>query len=309
MNWITRLFPVWAILFSLLAGWQPAGFAQWKPAILPLLALIMFAMGLTLTLADFRRVLTMPLVVVLGVGLQFVLMPLLAWLIAKSLALEPMLATGMILVGACSGGTASNVMTYLARGDVALSITLTAMSTLLAVVMTPWLSWLYIDAAITVPVWSMLQTIFLLVIAPVTAGLLINRYLSRLVKPLQPLCPLTAMLAIIMIIAIVVALNAQRMVSISMVLMLAVAAHNLAGLLLGYSIARISGYSTTVARTLAIEVGMQNSGLAVALALKNFAAMAALPGALFSIWHNISGSLFAAFWQWHDRSNDRDDRN
>jgi BASS family bile acid:Na+ symporter len=262
----------------------------------------MFTMGLTLTAADFRRVLTMPMLVVLGVCLQFGLMPLLAWLIAQALALDPLLATGLILVGACSGGTASNVMTYLAGGDVALSISLTAVSTLLAVVMTPWLSWLYIDAAIEVPVWSMLQTILVLVILPVAAGVAMNRFLSRVVRPLQPLCPMLAMVAIIVIISIIVALNESRMSSLSLVLLSAVMLHNLAGLALGYLSAHALGYSSVVCRTLAIEVGMQNSGLAVALALKNFTVLAALPGALFSIWHNISGSVFAAFWQWRDRS-------
>ncbi|MCX4186553.1 bile acid:sodium symporter family protein [Methylophaga sp. OBS4] len=282
---------------SALAWWQPQWFVFAKPAILPLLALIMFAMGLTLTVNDFKRVLKMPGVIVLGTLLQFGLMPLLAWMIAAGLKLEPLLAAGLILVGACSGGTASNVITYLARGNVALSITLTAVSTLLAVVMTPWLSWLYIDTAIAVPVWSMLKTILWLVILPVVSGVLINQFFHRFVKPVQRMCPLIAVLAIVLIIAIIVALNQPRLAGISSILLLAVMMHNLAGLLLGYGISRLMGYSGAVSRTLAIEVGMQNSGLAVALALKYFAPLAALPGALFSIWHNISGSLLASWWQ------------
>lgn len=301
MTLTTRLFPLWALLFCCLAWWKPDGFTGLAPAILPLLAVIMFAMGLTLTTADFRRVLDKPSLVMLGAVMQFGLMPLLAWLIAQLLALDPMLTAGLILVGACSGGTASNVMTYLAGGDVALSISLTAISTLLAVVMTPWLSWLYIDATIAVPVWSMLKTILLLVIVPVTAGTLMNRYMPSMVQPLQRFCPLLAMIAIILIIAIIVALNEARIASLSVTLLAAVVMHNLAGLGLGFFVARRLGYSSRVCRTLAIEVGMQNSGLAVALAMKNFAALAALPGALFSIWHNISGSVFAAYWQWRDR--------
>jgi len=302
MRLITLGFPIWAIAFSFLAWWQPDWFVVFKPAILPLLALIMFLMGLTLRLEDFQRVLQRPRVIMLGVLLQFGLMPLLAWLIAHGLALETMLATGLILVGACSGGTASNVITYLAGGDVALSISLTALSTLLGVVLTPWLSWLYIDAEIVVPVWAMLKMILLLVILPVAAGIVVNQRLPRVIKPLQPICPVLAVVAIVMIIAIVVALNAERMARLSSPLLLAVMLHNLTGLSLGYLISRTLGYSSVTARTMAIEVGMQNSGLAVALALKNFAAMAALPGALFSIWHNISGSLFAAYWQWRQRS-------
>jgi BASS family bile acid:Na+ symporter len=297
LNRLTRLFPLWAISLSALAWWQPQWFVFAKPAILPLLALIMFAMGLTLTVNDFKRVIKMPGVIVLGTVLQFGLMPLLAWMIATGLKLEPLLAAGLILVGACSGGTASNVITYLARGNVALSITLTAVSTLLAVVMTPWLSWVYIDTAIAVPVWSMLKTILWLVILPVVSGVLINQFFHRFVKPVQRMCPLIAVLAIVLIIAIIVALNQPRLAGISFILLLAVMMHNLAGLLLGYGISRLMGYSEVVSRTLAIEVGMQNSGLAVALALKYFAPLAALPGALFSIWHNISGSLLASWWR------------
>lgn len=298
---LTRLLPLWAILLCLLAWWQTDWFVSLKPGILPLLALIMFAMGLTLTLKDFRRVLKMPALILLGVSLQFLLMPLLAWLISRGVALETLLATGLILVGASPGGTASNVMTYLAGGNVALSITLTALSTLLAVVFTPWLSWIYIDAAIEVPVWSMLQTILLLVVAPVLSGMLLNQFLPRMIKPVQEVCPLVATLAIVLIIAIVFALNKDSMAALSLALLTAVVLHNALGLTLGYLAGRCFGYSESICRTLAIEVGMQNSGLAVALALKNFAAMAALPGALFSIWHNISGSILAAWWQWRDK--------
>lgn len=305
---ITRLFPLWVMLFGLLAWWQPQWFTFAKPAIMPLLALIMFAMGLTLNIADFKRVYVQPFIVIVGVLLQFGLMPLLAWLIATFLQLEPMLAVGLILVGACSGGTASNVMTYLAGGNVALSITMTAISTLLAVFMTPWLSWLYINTVIDVPVWSMFKSILILVIAPVTAGVFFNQFLHRHVRTVQAICPLIAVMAIVFIIAIVVALNHERMAELSWLLLLAVALHNISGLVLGYWVSRLIGYSDVNARTVAIEVGMQNSGLAVALALNFFTPLAALPGAIFSIWHNISGSAFAAFWQWHDRSDGHDSR-
>lgn len=296
-----RLFPLWVILFSLLAWWQPQWFVFAQSAILPLLALIMFAMGLTLTLADFKRVLLQPFIMLLGVALQFGLMPFLAWVIAMILQLDPMLAVGLILVGACSGGTASNVMTYLAGGNVALSITMTVVSTLLAIFMTPWLSWLYIDAALDVPVAAMVKSIFLLVIFPVVSGALVNQFLHRYIRPVHALCPLIAMFAIVLIIAIVVAINNERMAQLSWLLVLAVILHNVSGLLLGYGGARLLGHSTIIARTVAIEVGMQNSGLAVALAMNFFTPLAALPGALFSVWHNISGSLFATYWQWRNK--------
>ena len=294
---LTRLFPLWAILFSALAWWQPALFAGLKSAILPLLALVMFGMGLTLTLDDFTRILKMPKLIVLGALLQFGVMPLAAWGISLLLGLHPLLIAGMVLVGASPGGTASNVVCYLARGNVALSITLTAVSTLLAVLLTPWLSWLYLNASIDVPVLQMLMSIVQLIIAPVLLGIVLNHFLHARLRPLQHAFPLISVAAIVLIIAIIVALNHARLGELSLLLLLAVALHNLTGLLGGYAIPRLLGYDTKVCRTLAIEVGMQNSGLAVALAMKYFAPLAALPGALFSIWHNLSGSLLAALWR------------
>ncbi len=293
---LTRLFPLWAILFSYLAWSRPELFSDYKSAILPLLAVVMFGMGLTLTIADFLRILKIPQLVGLGVLLQFLIMPTLAWLIATIFQFDPLLTAGMVLVGASPGGTASNVVCYLARGNVALSITLTAVSTLLAVVLTPWLSWLYINATIDVPVYKMLTSIITLVIVPVTLGLVLNQLFHRHLKPVQHVFPLLSVLAIVFIIAIIVALNAERLAELSLLLVLAVVLHNLFGLVLGYTLSRLSGYGPRECRTLAIEVGMQNSGLAVALALKYFSPLAALPGALFSIWHNLSGSALAALW-------------
>ncbi|TNG01471.1 MAG: bile acid:sodium symporter family protein [Gammaproteobacteria bacterium] len=294
---LTRLFPIWAIVFSLLAWWQPALFVELKPAILPLLALVMFGMGLTLTLKDFIRVFKIPRLIALGAGLQFILMPLFAWLLSLAFALDPLLAAGMILVGASPGGTASNVVCYLAKGNVALSITLTAVSTFLAVLLTPWLSWLYINTSIDVPILNMLKSIFILIIAPVTAGIALNHYFHHRLKPVRHVFPLVSVIAIVIIIAIIVALNHTRLNDLSILLLIAIAGHNIAGLVSGYGISRLLGYDKIVSRTLAIEVGMQNSGLAVALALKYFAPLAALPGAFFSIWHNLSGSLLAAYWR------------
>lgn len=186
---LTRLFPLWAILFSALAWWQPALFAGLKSAILPLLALVMFGMGLTLTLDDFTRILKMPKLIVLGALLQFGVMPLAAWGISLLLGLNPLLTAGMVLVGASPGGTASNVVCYLAKGNVALSITLTAVSTLLAVLLTPWLSWLYLNASIDVPVLQMLMSIVQLIIAPVLLGIALNHFLHARLRPLQHAFP------------------------------------------------------------------------------------------------------------------------
>ena len=205
--------------------------------------------------------------------------------------------TGMVLVGATSGGTASNVICYLARGDVALSVSLTLTSTLLAVIATPFLTWLYVGQSIPVDVQAMMLGIGKMVIVPLSLGVLLNSLFQRLVRRLMPYLPLASVIAIAWIIAIIVALNHSSVVQLGIVLAFAVIIHNILGLLSGYYIATVLGYDETVARTLAIEVGMQNSGLSVALALKYFTPLAALPGAVFSIWHNLSGALLASLWQ------------
>lgn len=301
----TRLFPVWALLLAALAYWQPQGFAGWSDAIVPLLGLVMFGMGMTLTPGSFAAVARRPSLVALGVAMQFVLMPLLAWLIGTLLGLPQALLVGLVLVGSCPGGTASNVICYLARGDVALSIALTAVSTLVALVATPLLTWLYVGARVPVPVADMLLSMLTVVIVPVLAGLTVNSLWGRRLGPIQHLFPLLSVVAIALIIAIIVALKRDQLAQLGALLALAVAAHNLSGLAAGYGLARALGLDRRISRTLAIEVGMQNSGLAVALANQFFSAAAALPGALFSIWHNVSGAALAAWWSRGDRRRER----
>ena len=293
---ITHLFPVWALLLSAIAFYFPAPFAALKPGIIPLLAVIMLGMGMTLTLDDFKRVGQQPLIILIGVCCQFLVMPLAAYVIAVGLNLPLALLTGMLLVGASSGGTASNVICYLAKGDVALSITLTLCSTLLAVVAMPTLTWLYLGERIPVPVWGMLFTVLKIVIAPVCIGVVINHLLGKKIEPVKPLFPVISVIAIVLIIAIIIAVNHTRLADVSLVIITAVILHNLIGLVSGYGITKVFGYNQKTCRTVAIEVGMQNSGLSVALAIKYFSPLAALPGAVFSIWHNISGSLLASWW-------------
>ncbi|MCM2129873.1 bile acid:sodium symporter family protein [Larsenimonas rhizosphaerae] len=294
---LNRLFPVWAILLAVIAAFFPALFVSAKPAIQPLLALIMFVMGLTLSKDDFARVLKSPLPIGIGLCLQFTLMPLAAWGISHVLGLSPALTIGMVLVGATSGGTASNVMTWLAGGNVALSVSMTMVSTLLSIGMTPLLVWAYMGESIAVPVVSMLLSIGKLVILPIVAGLVVHHIAARHIRRAEPALATIAMIAIVAIIAIVVALNAGRLLSLGPLVALAVVLHNLTGLLGGYGAARLMKQDERTCRTIAIEVGMQNSGLAVALASQFFSAGAALPGALFSVWHNISGSLLAGYWK------------
>jgi len=294
---ITALFPLWAMLGVLLAWFLPGPLAACRPAILPLLGVVMFGMGAGLRLENFVAVLRRPVPVILGLGLQFLMMPLAGWLLALLAGLPPQLAAGMILVGCSPGGTASNVICYLARGDVALSITLTACSTLLAVLATPLLMLLYAGETVAVPALEMLQTIFWIIFLPVTLGLLLNHLFHRSLAGVRQVFPLLSVFTIVFIIAVIVALNREQLADVAAVLLVLVVLHNLAGLAGGYWIARWMGQDRRICRTIAIEVGMQNSGLAVALAVKYFSAAAALPGALFSVWHNLSGSMLAGHWR------------
>jgi BASS family bile acid:Na+ symporter len=293
---MTSLFPLWALLGCAIAWWLPAVFAAGKPLIIPLLSLVMLGMGLTLHWREFVAVWSRRSAIALGLTLQYLIMPLAALGSALALRLPPELLAGMVLLGASPGGTASNLITYLARGDVALSITLTTLSTLLAILATPFLTLIYAGHQIPVPAAAMLLSIAKIVLLPVAIGVAINAWLGARLARVQALFPLISMLAVVVIITIVMALNRDQLVHIGPILLLAVVLHNGVGLLGGYACGRWLTRDERTARTLAIEVGMQNSGLAVALASQYFSAAAALPGALFSIWHNLSGSLLAAFW-------------
>lgn len=296
MSRITALFPLWAVIACIAAYLSPDTFAPLRWAIVPLLAIIMFGMGLTLIPTDFLRVAARPLVVGLGLAMQFAVMPLAAFVIGVALGLEPMLLAGFVLLGASPGGTASNVICYLARGDVALSVTLTTVSTLLAVFLTPSLTWLYVGATVDVAVGAMLLSVLKIVVAPVALGVLINTFFGRLIRPVAAVFPLVSVAAIVLAIAVVVALSADRIPEIGLLVVIGVVLHNLVGLVAGYGGGMLFGQDRKTCRTLSIEVGMQNSGLALALGTQFFGAAAALPAAVFSIWHNLSGSALAAWW-------------
>ena len=292
----TALFPLWAILVSVWAYLRPDSWKGFSGLIVPLLGLVMFGMGSTLSGADFRRVFRRPGVIGLGLVSQFGVMPLLALGLSRLFGLSPQLTAGMVLVGSVSGGTASNVITYLARGDTALSISLTFSSTVLAVAVTPALTWLYLHRTVPVRPGEMLLGILQIVLLPLLAGMAVNRLWNRSLDRLRPAFPLISVAAIVLIIGIVIGLNREKIAQTTLVVVVAVILHNLGGMVLGYSIGRALKNPPAVCRTLAIEVGMQNSGLAVALGLKYFSAAAALPGALFSIWHNLAGAAAAAWW-------------
>jgi len=296
MDKTVTFFPLGAIAVSIFAAFFPDILSPMRAAIVPLLGIVMFGMGMTLTLADFKRVLMQPKIIGLGIGLQFLLMPFIAWGLTLILHLPVPLMIGLVLVGSCPGGTASNVICYLARGDVALSITLTSAATIMAIIFTPWLTWIYVGQKVPVPVLTMMLTIFKIIIIPVALGIIINRYFSHSLIEVKRLFPLISVIAIIVIIGIIVARNQANLSEFAYTAIIAVILHNSLGLLGGYWLPKWLGYNKKISRTLAIEVGMQNSGLGVALADKFFTASAALPGVVFSIWHNISGSFLAGYW-------------
>ena len=296
MTRFNQLFPVWALCLSCIAFVASEFLSSFEEAIVPLLAAVMFMMGLTLTQKDFKRISKEPKTVFIGVLLQFLLMPVLALTLAGMLQLSNQLTAGMVLVGSCAGGTASNVMTYLAKGDVALSISMTMASTLIGVFATPFLCAFYLSETVSVDTRGMLLSIMQMVFLPVFAGVIVNHLLQTQVVKFERFFPSLSILLILCIIAIVVALNSERLVDIGLLTLVAVILHNSLGLASGFFVSRLFGFNLKQSHTIAIEVGMQNSGLGVALALQYFSSTAALPGALFSVWHNVSGSMLASAW-------------
>ena len=264
-----------------------------------LLGLVMFGMGLTLKPADLLPVVIRPKAVSIGIASQLCLMPLLAVVLVKVLRLPDDLALGVILVGCCPGGTASNVIAYLAKGDVALSVAMTSVSTLLAPVATPLLVKLCAGHVLSVDAPAMALSVVKVIILPIALGVLANRFLPRAVARVRGGLPFISSAVVILIGATVVAANELRLREAWGVVLVAVLLHNLLGMASGWGLARLCRLDAAKCRTLAIEVGMQNSGLAVALASLHFATnpLATVPGAIFSVWHNISGSFYASFFR------------
>lgn len=293
--WVGRTFALWAVVFAVLGFVFPQGFVGLKGAIVPVLGVIMFGMGLTLEWRDFAEVVRRPLPVLVGVVAQFLIMPLLALLLVRVFSLPAEVALGVILVGCCPGGTSSNVMTFLARGDVALSVTITAISMLLAPVITPLLLQLYAGTLVEIALLPMMWTIAKIVLLPIAAGVGVQRLLGMRLQPVVSVLPLVSALGIALIIAIVVALSQQKIAQTGMLMLVLVMLHNGLGYLLGFVLGKLCGFGVAQQRAIMIEVGMQNSGLGAALATKFFDPISAVPSALFSVWHNISGALLANF--------------
>ncbi len=292
------------VLVTILAFSVDGSFTSWvqNPEVLAgtisinhLLMVVMFGMGLTMRQEDFVEVLHQPKAIGIGCAAQFVVMPLLAFVLSKLFALPEELAVGVMLVGTCPGGTASNVMTYMAKGDVALSVGMTTVSTLLAPFLTPLLTWLYLRANVQVDAISMFLSIIQVVIVPIALGFLINRCFERYTQPVASVLPLVSVVAICIIIGYVIDANDEKLMTCGLLIIVVVMLHNLLGYTLGFLIGRLIGLSDSKRNAIAIEVGMQNSGLATSLATTAFPslALATVPGVVFSVWHNLSGAIVA----------------
>ena len=296
-DFVVRFFVLWVFLAAVAALIWPPGFTWFQPLIIPGLGVIMFGMGTALTPADFKRVAEQPYPVAVGLVAQFLIMPFMADAIAKLFELPPAIAAGLILVGSCPGGTASNVITYLAKGDVALSVTMTSCSTIASVVATPYLMLWLAGTYVSVHPPELLLSILTVVIFPVAAGLIVRQFLGQRVRPLDALLPVVSVALIVLVVACIMALSREQLLNSGILVFVTVAAHNSSGLLLGYAMAKLAGLDAVRCRTIAIEVGMQNSGLGVALARKHFAdVLVALPAAIFSVVQNITGPAVANFW-------------
>lgn len=298
---ISKYFGLIVIIFMIIAFISPSVF-NWvtsdfmgQSVINILLGVIMFGMGMTLSIDDFKLVLERPIDVLKGTALQFLIMPLLAFGLSKIFGLEQALMVGVVLVGTCPGGTSSNVISYMAGGDVALSVTMTTVSTLLAPILTPVITHLLIRESVSFSPASMFINIVQVVILPIAFGVFIRTMLKETAKAIETYMPAVSSIAISCIVGGVIGSNKESIIASFGLIVIVAILHNILGYTFGYFAGKLSGMDRKKSLTIAIEVGMQNSGLATSLAASQFASMplAAVPGALFSAWHNISGAIFA----------------
>ncbi|MCQ9343195.1 bile acid:sodium symporter family protein [Corynebacterium kozikiae] len=287
-------FPAFIIIGSAIAFMFPAPFQPLSQYITYFLMIIMFGMGLTLTIPDFKAVAKRPIPILIGVVAQFVIMPLLAVVVAKLLGLNPALAVGLLMLGSVPGGTSSNVIAYLCRGDVALSVAMTSVSTLISPIMTPLLMLALADTRTEVNGWGMAWTLCQTVLLPVIGGLAIRFVANSFIERILPVLPWISILGIGGVVFGAVANNAERLATVGMIVFVAVILHNVGGYALGYLTGKLTGQSTAAKRTLAVEVGTQSAGLSSGMAAKFFSPEAALPGAVAAVIHNISGAVYVA---------------
>jgi BASS family bile acid:Na+ symporter len=295
-NFVGKTFSIWVILFACLGFFAPNLFTGYKSSISPLLGIVMFGMGLTLSAADFREVFRRPKDVAIGVIGHYLIMPSIAYLLAIGLKLPPEIAVGVILVGCCPSGTASNVMTFLAKGDVALGVSIASVSTIIAPFATPALISFLAGKWMDINTKSLFMDIVQVVIVPIVLGTIVKAIFRKQAEASVKALPLVSTIAIVLIVAIVVGLNQPKIMSNGLLIFAAVILHNLLGYILGYFFAKLFGMDLAKRKAVTLETGMQNSGLGAALAAAHFSPLAAVPSALFSVWHNLSGSMLATWF-------------
>lgn len=294
-------YMAWIVLVIAAAALFAPGTCLWIQTrwINYLLMIVMFGMGLTMKLSDFAAVFSRPRDAAAGCLAQFIIMPLLAYTLGKLFGVGEELLVGVVLVGTCPGGTSSNVITYLSKGDTALSVAMTSINTLLAPFLTPLLTYLYLRTSVSVDVRSMFISIVQVVIVPIGLGLLINRLFGQYTQRIIDVLPTVSVTAICLIVGAVVSHNSEKILSTGLVIFAIVILHNLLGYLCGYLVGVLFKMDVPRKKAVSIEIGMQNSGLATTLASSAFPdlSMATVPGAIFSVWHNISGAVLAGIYR------------
>jgi BASS family bile acid:Na+ symporter len=289
-------FAIWVLIAAGLAIWIPDNFTWLGAWITPLLGIVMFGMGMTLKLDDFKLVLKYPKGVFIGICSQFIIMPVLAFALAKLFQLPPEIAVGVILVGCCPGGTSSNVMTFLAKGNTALSVTITSCSTLLAPILTPALIYFLASEWLPVSFTAMFMSVVQVVLLPIVLGLLAQFLFKPLVAKSVDILPTVSVIAIVLIVVAVVSGSRDKILESGLLILAIVILHNGLGYAFGYLVGKLFGLKYGDKKALSIEVGMQNSGLGASLATAHFSPLSAVPSAIFSFWHNISGPIIATYW-------------
>lgn len=297
-RFVQKTFVFWVLFFGVVAFINPSLFSAVGPYVPLILGVIMFGMGVTMTVDDFKGVFKQPRAVLIAIVAQYTIMPLIAYVLCIVFSLPTEIAIGVILVGCCPGGTSSNVMTYLARGNMALSVSATAASTLLSPIMTPAIFYLLASQMIEIDATKMFIDILQIVLVPIILGLIVRSVLGKKAETYGEVMPLVSVIGIVLIVAFVVGASKARIIETGLLIFAVVILHNMLGYLLGFFIAKLFRLGYPEQKTLSIEVGMQNSGLGAALAGMHFAAspVTAVPSAVFSFWHNISGSLLATYW-------------
>ncbi|MBN2019981.1 MAG: bile acid:sodium symporter family protein [Sedimentisphaerales bacterium] len=293
----TKYFGLWVVAFGILAYYAPGPFVALKSYNKAFFAVTMFGIGAVLSIDDFRHIFKNPIIVFIGSTAQFTIMPFGAFVIARIFGLPAELTAGLILTGSAPGAMASNVTSYIAKADVAYSVSLTTVSTLLCPLLTPGLTWLLADSKIPVPFWKMVSDVLIMVILPLFAGFAVRHYFKRQVERILPVFPAISVTFIIFICSLVIALNRDYLPAATGAVLATVFTLNLFGMASGYGVGALFRMNTARKRTLAIEIGMQNAGLGSALALEHLGPRAAVPAAFFVFVCIFTAAIAAAFWQ------------